>query len=70
MITLIARQNFEIIDFFGNSYEIKQGEKLKGKFLGKSKKNGMDLYLIDLFGKSQAVYNGDFVKHFMKIEGE
>lgn len=65
-IKLIAKRNFEIVDFFGESHPVVQGETKKGKYLGK--KGDEKIYSIVLYGNTTALYGGDYVNEYFETE--
>ena len=65
-VRLIAKRNFEIVDFFGESHPVMPGESMNGKYLGMSR--GKRTYSIKLCGSNESLYTEDFMKEYFEIE--
>lgn len=65
-VRLIAKRNFEIVDFFGESHPVMPGESMNGKYVGVNK--GQRIYSLKLYGNKESLYDEDFMKEYFEIE--
>ena len=66
-VKLYARDDFSLVDFFGEEYSIAAGDEITAKIVGRIPNVDRDMYSIPFNGRSSGLYDYEFVEKFFEI---
>ena len=66
-VKLYARDDFSLVDFFGEEYSIAAGDEITAKIVGRIPNVDRDMYSIPFNGRSSGLYDYEVVEKFFEI---